>query len=212
MKQILKKDVEIYISDDNKLGSGKEVSVYAFQDKVIKIFHQERKTAIQRISDDGLKKLSSLNLKCFNVPLDLIVEDNKIVGYTEKFLLPEIINKYNIPLDDLKDDIYILSENGFQIEDLFYNYIFSNNRFYFTDLTCYKYIPTNVDFLKRKFFIKNLEIVNNFLIGFLMFDAFLPGAKSEYTKIYMANEYRRENCPDSYFGDFIKSINEEKKK
>lgn len=212
MNQIPKERIDGFIVENNKIGNGKEVSVYKYQDKVIKLFHPERKTTIKRISDEGLIELGNLNLNCFNIPLDLIIENDTIVGYTEKFLEVEAMDKDNIPFDDLKEDLYTLSENGFQIEDLFYNYIFSNGRIYFTDLTCYQYIPTTVEFLKQKFLAKNLEVMNNFLIGFLMFDAFLPGAKSEYTKIYMANEYRRENCPDSFFGDFIKIDNETKKK
>ena len=31
-----------YINDNNKIGEGKEASVYCFNDKVIKIFHIDR--------------------------------------------------------------------------------------------------------------------------------------------------------------------------
>ena len=46
--------------------------------------------------------------------------------------------------------------------------------------------------------------MNIFLIGLLEFDAFHKGAKSEYRKIYLANEYRLENCNNCFYGDYIK--------
>ena len=47
--------------------------------------------------------------------------------------------------------------------------------------------------------------MNNFLIGLIEFDAFRKGEVYEYTKIYLANEYRMNNCGDMFYGDFIKS-------
>ena len=49
--------------------------------------------------------------------------------------------------------------------------------------------------------------MNNFLIGLLNFDAFKKGEHNEYTKIYLANEYRLENCNGIFYGDFIKESN-----
>ena len=46
--------------------------------------------------------------------------------------------------------------------------------------------------------------MNNFLIGLLEFDAFHKGEANEYTKIYLANEYRAKNCGDSFYGDYVK--------
>lgn len=46
--------------------------------------------------------------------------------------------------------------------------------------------------------------MNNFLIGLLLFDAFRKGRPNEYTKMYLANCYRLENCDDMFYGDFIK--------
>ena len=109
------------------------------------------------------------------------------------------------------EDLVTLSNSGFQIEDLFYNYMGSHGKLYFTDLTCYKYIPTQVEFLKRQFLQQNMTIMNNFLIGFLLFNAFRKSEKSEYTKIYLANEYRLKHCPDSYFGDLYEKQNGFKK-
>lgn len=206
MSKISYNEISKYISDNNIIGSGKEVNVYKFDDKVIKIFHNNRKTPIPRISDEGLIKLTTISLNCFNTPIDIIINNNEIIGYTEKYLQEEIPNFDNIDFELIKEDLYKLSNNGFSIEDLFYNYIFTEDKLYFTDLTCYNYINTNVEFLKNQILKKNITIMNNFLIGLLNFDAFKKGEHNEYTKIYLANEYRLENCSDIYYGDFIKEM------
>lgn len=200
-------EISNYIKDNNKLGEGKEVSVYYYLDKVIKIFHADRKTPIKRISDTGLIKLTELPLICFNTPIDLIYDEDTLVGYTEKYLEAKENNFDNIDYDAIKQDLYILSENGFCIEDLFYNYIFTEDRLYFTDLTCYSYIKTDIEFLKNQNLKRNITTMNNFLIGLTLFDAFQKGMSNEYTKIYLANEYRLENCSDMFYGDFIKKEN-----
>lgn len=200
-------EISNYIKDNNKLGEGKEVSVYYYLDKVIKIFHADRKTPIKRISDTGLIKLTELPLICFNTPIDLIYDKDTLVGYTEKYLEAKENNFDNIDYDSIKQDLYTLSENGFCIEDLFYNYIFTEDRLYFTDLTCYSYIKTDVEFLKNQNLKRNITTMNNFLIGLTLFDAFQKGMSNEYTKIYLANEYRLENCSDMFYGDFIKKEN-----
>ena len=136
MSKINYNEISKYTCDSNKIDEGKEVSVYYYGDKVIKIFHQNRKTSIKRISDEVLIKLSNLSLNCFNTPIDIIYEEDRIVGYTEKYLEESEINFDLINFDLIKEDIYTLSEHGFGIEDLFYNYVFTVDKFYFNDLTC----------------------------------------------------------------------------
>ena len=198
-------EISNYIVNSNKIGEGKEVSVYRYYDKVIKIFHNDRKTPIKRISDQGLIKLTELSLNCFNNPIDLIYDNENIIGYTEKYLEEKETSFDKIDFDLIKQDLYTLSENGFCIEDLFYNYIFTADKLVFNDLTCYSYLKTDVEFLKNQNLKKNTLIMNNFLIGLIEFDAFKKGETSEYTKIYLANEYRLEKCGDSFYGDYIKN-------
>lgn len=207
MASINYEEISEYVQIGNKLGEGKEVNVYSYHDKVIKIFHGERKTTIPRISEEGLLKLSKIPLNCFNKPIDIIYENGVVVGYTEKFLKEDEINFDCIRFDIIKQDVKILSENGFMIDDLFYNYIFTSECLYFCDLTCYHYVNTTELFLKNYFLKKNLEIMNTFLIGLIEFDAFRNGEKKEYTKIYLANQYRLENCSDIFYGDFIQKRN-----
>lgn len=150
MKKIEITELSEYIRDDNKLSEGREVNVYYFYDKVIKIFHTNRKTPIPRISDEGLIKLTEISLNCFNTPIDIIYDNGSVVGYTEKYLEEKEPNFDCIDFDAIKEDLYTLSENGFCIEDLFYNYIFTEDKLYFNDLTSYSYLKTSVEFLRHK--------------------------------------------------------------
>ncbi len=212
MKKIDYDDIQQFITEEFLISSGKEVCVYPYGEQVIKIFHPHRETTIPRISDDGLILLSELDLKCFNKPIAMIMDDDRIVGYTEPFLEEQEFDPSHIDFNSIMDDLVVLSSSGFQIEDLFYNYIDSGGNLYFTDLTCYKHVPIKVDFLKQKFLQQNMAVMNNFLIGILLFDAFHKGEKAEYTKVYLANEYRLKHCPNSYFGDLYQKSGETPKK
>lgn len=204
MARINISDVEKYLTQDNKLSDdGKEVIVYYYEDKVIKLFKKDRTSPFKRISDDGLIKLSELKLECFNTPVDIIYDNETLVGYTEKFLIETEKDTSKIDFAAIKRDLYALSENGFSIEDLFYNYYFTIDGLVFNDLTSYGYIKTSKDYLKQYFLKNNIIIMNNFLIGLLLFDAFDKNSQSEYTKIYLANSYRLANCRDMFYGDLI---------
>lgn len=194
-------DIDSFIIDSNKIGSGKEVDVYRYDLKVIKIFHKDRKSPIKRISYIGLEKLTTLDLNNFNTPIDLIVLDGTIIGYTEKYLEEDEIDFSKIDFTGIKDDIYTLSQNGFCLDDICYNYIFASNGFYFNDMTSYTYINTNEEFLKNRFYKKNMDIINRFFIGLIEFSAFRKGSSNEYTKMYLANMYFLKYCSDTYYGD-----------
>ena len=71
---------------DKIIGEGKESICYDYGDKVVKIFKEKRTSPFKRISDEGLIKLSTLDLKHFNKPIDIIYDNEKIIGYTENKL------------------------------------------------------------------------------------------------------------------------------
>lgn len=212
------KYIDIKDKLNNKFSSGKEVDCYLINNKIIKIFKDNRESTLKRMSDEGLEKLSSLKLKHFNLPKEYIYDDeNNIVGYIEDKLQ---INDYNTDyeqnyyiekLDELKDDIKLLSENGFKLEDIMYNYTFNKGNIIFYDLTSYEYIDTKNDFLKDFIYKNNIKMINTFLVGLTMFDAFKHGEKNELKKIFLSNEFISNNSIDGYIGDYIKSSNDNKK-
>lgn len=205
MNRINYEKIEQYIRDDNILGKGKEVTVYDYGDSVIKIFSNNRTSPYKLISINGIKKLSELPLKYFNKPQDLIIRDGIVIGYSENKLIESELNPNEIDYEGIKEDIITLSDNGFKIQDLYYNYIIHNNHFYFIDLTSYMYVPTEEEFLKKSFYNNNIKEMNIFLIGYLHFNAFQDKNDGyEFTKIYKANEYRLKNCSDSFYGDIKK--------
>ena len=199
-------NIDKYLTKNNFLDEGEEVSVYRLNDKVIKIFHLERLSSIEKISCEGLEKLITLNLKCFNNPQELICEDGEIVGYTEEYIEEDSFSPNSLlnSLDDIYNDITLLSRNGFVIQDLYYNYVSNEKKFKFIDMTSYKYYKTNNEFLLNKILRDNINTVNIFIIGILYFDAFRKGAKNERTKILEAVMFNEEKCKDVFCGDYIR--------
>lgn len=189
-----------------RIGEGKESICYDYGDKVVKIFKEKRTSPFKRISDEGLMKLSTLDLKHFNKPIDIIYDNEKIIGYTENKL--EIGDKNqdineNVLLE-IKEDIITLSYSGFKIEDIFYNYTTSNN-FKFYDLTSFVYINSTKKELHDMYYKKNIMTINTFLVGFLMYDAYRHGSKYEIKKTYKATEFINENLGNEYYGDYLKN-------
>lgn len=205
-------EIKQYVNLNNMLAYGKEVNVYNYENEVIKIFHNKRMSSLDKITDEGLKKLIELPLKSFNKPKKIITLNGKIIGYIEDKLNSYDFNydKENLNYEEIKEDIILLGNSGFTIQDLFYNYTINDNKIIFFDLTSYKYVKTDVPFLKEKFVDSNLEIMNNFLIGLIEYNAFNPKSQYEFTKIYLANKYRLEYCKDKYYGDLIKQKNKNK--
>lgn len=70
-------------------------------------------------------------------------------------------------------------------------------------MTSYQYINTEVDFLKKHIYKKNLELMNQFLVGLVVFDAFRKGCDYEFSKMYLASAYCHEHCKEIYYGDYL---------
>lgn len=190
---------------DKKIGEGKESTCYDYGDKVIKIFKENRTSPFKRISDEGLIKLSTLDLKHFNKPIDIIYDNENVIGYTEEKLKIEDVNNINLEvLEEIKEDIITLSYSGFKIEDIFYNYTTSDN-FKFYDLTSYGYINSTKKELHDMYYKKNMMTINTFLVGFLMYDAYRHDSKYEIKKTYKATEFINENLGNEYYGDYLKN-------
>lgn len=92
MNKINYENIEQYIREDNILGAGKEVTAYNYEDKVIKLFSNNRTSPYKLISINGIEKLSTLPLKYFNKPQDLVIKDDMVIGYTENKLLESEVN------------------------------------------------------------------------------------------------------------------------
>ena len=189
---------------DKKIGEGKESICYDYGDKVIKIFKENRTSPFKRISDEGLIKLSTLDLKHFNKPIDIIYDNEKIMGYTEEKLKIEDVNNLSLEvLEEIKEDIITLSYNGFKLEDIFYNYT-SDSNFKFFDLTSFSYVNSSKKELLDFYYQKNIMTVNTFLVGLLSFEAYKQGSSIEITKTFKANEFINNNLNDGYYGDYLK--------
>ena len=206
MNRIKLGDIEKYIDDSFKLTTGTEVSIYKYIDnKVLKIFNDESKAALCRLNEEGIIRLNELDLKTFNKPDDIVLDGLNIRGYTQKYLEETELDKNKIDFIAIKDDIKLLSENGFRFENIYYNYIPTDDGLYFADLTCLSYSKVVNSKLKDMYFKKNTETINKFLIGLLEFNRY---RKDELTKL---NQYCIDNHIDGFYGDYLDDNNQLKK-
>ena len=204
--RLVLEDVMPYRFSDNVVGSGSEGIVYSYIDnKLIKMFYTCGRCNLERISDKGLEIMSTLPLKTFSKPIDIIYDDTgKVVGYTKENIEDQELDVNNIDYDQIYEDIRILSDNGFKIEDICYNYMYSNNNIHFIDISSFMYIEPRNEYIKKYCFKYNLEAINMFLVGLVEFDAYKKGEKSEFTKAYKSYVYLKTNHIKGYYGDYKK--------
>ncbi|MEE3342850.1 MAG: hypothetical protein VZS44_02030 [Bacilli bacterium] len=204
------------LTKENIIGEGKEIVSYKIDNNIIKIFHKDRKSGLDIISREGLEKLTRLNLNCFNTPKELIYENGQVVGYIEDYIEDNFLNKELLKdnLDLLYEDIITLSENGFIINDIQYNYLSNNKTFKFIDMTSYNYFNINnikseigKETIKKKIINDNINTINIFLIGLFEYDAFHKGEHFELTKTNKAVMFNLEKCNNIYYGEYLKQNN-----
>ncbi|MBR3161646.1 MAG: hypothetical protein IKF19_02830 [Bacilli bacterium] len=202
-----------HLHKENIIGKGKEITAYKVKNQVIKEFHKNRLSPLKLINQEGLKKLTTLDLKCFNNPKELIYDKDIIVGYTEDYIKDDYLNieflKDN--LDLLYEDIITLSNNGFIINDIQYNYLSNDNTFKFIDMTSYEYIDidkiksnTGKKFILDKINKDNIRTINTFLIGFFEYNAYRKGEHFELTKTNKAVMFNNKYCHDKFYGEHLK--------
>ena len=94
-----------------RIGEGKESICYDYGDKVVKIFKEKRTSPFKRISNEGLMKLSTLDLKHFNKPIDIIYDNENFV----------YINSTKKELHDMYYKKNIMTINNFLVGFLMYS-------------------------------------------------------------------------------------------
>lgn len=218
MNNIKFEEIKELLNNNTLLTSGKETHVYELDNEIVKIFYEHPNYPFERLNNDALKLLATLDLKAFNNITGFILDnDDNIVGYKEnKLVYEEFLTEhlysseklYNliVSLDNLKDDIILLSEKGFVIRDFAYNYFYENGKLTFNDMTSYQHFNTTNEFLLNKILNDNLKTVNIFLIGLLIYDGYKKGSQNEYTLTYKSLQYCDKYCKNKYFGDVFKEI------
>lgn len=220
MDNVNLEEIEIFLNDETYLASGKEGNVYRLGNEVVKIFYEENNDSFERLDDNRLRLLASLNLKAFN-NINGFVESckngiKKIVGSKEKYLEHEQFQiehlysnekRYNLfeSLDDIKDDIKLLSSNGFIILEIDNDYFYKDGRISFSDMT--SYMQEDVKGREYKELLKrNYRVVSLFLIGLLIYNGHKDKNGLDDDMIPRVKKYYEKNSKDRYFGDVLKEM------
>lgn len=220
MDNVNLEEIAMFLNERTYLASGKEGKVYRLGDEVVKIFYDHNNDSFERLDDNRLRLLASLDLKAFNNITGFVEkcenDQTIIVGCKEKYLEHEQFQiehlfsneiRYNLfsSLDDIKDDIKLLSEHGFIILEIENDYFYKNGKLSFSDMT--SYMQEDVKGREYKELLKrNYRVVSLFLIGLLIYNGYKNKNSIDDDKIISVKKYYEKNCKDKYFGDILKEM------
>lgn len=144
--------IELDISQSNKLGKGKEGSVYRFEDKAIKIY---RMRTIRKfpyyINYEKTILMSGLKLHRFNKPLDAVFnKHNQFCGHTMELVLDSgnildmntetLLTELNL----LDKDSKTLTKTFFRIRDLHLDNIKIDDKINILDCNSYEQVDKTI--------------------------------------------------------------------
>ncbi|MEI3529636.1 MAG: hypothetical protein V8Q75_01000 [Bacilli bacterium] len=174
------KRITLDLSKMTMVGSGKEGTVYRYsEDKCIKIFdHQRYDGNLLPINNDKFKLFTTIDTKHIILPEKLLYNE---VGEIQAYIMNYIRSHFNLSeirdknilelineLRVLRSDIEILNQYNILINDLKPPHLLYNNGFYLIDSSLYtKYEYDHVldyDVTKRNTYLVN-ELFINVLLG-----------------------------------------------
>lgn len=168
------------------IDKGEEGSVYRYQDKAIKIYHDyPRKTTANL---ELLKVLKTIDTKRILMPIDILMESStKAKGYITPFIEGNKDIVYNYPKDKLleelsflDDDFSTLGKESITIGDLREsNYLSNETGFFLFDYGDYYQKPRKIDTTSTN--------VEEFQIFFL-YNLVSPKLKQEASKLKLSEQ------------------------
>lgn len=141
------------------IGSGVDGLVYKYKNKAIKLYHDDYSIKMH-LSSSEIKKLSILTTKHIILPKELLINDNKTLGFTMNYInLNTKCDFLNISLKhlikeikELESELYLIGKNNFLLEDVEPRNLFYNGTLYLFDADSFSY-DEGVDFKE-----KNIEM------------------------------------------------------
>lgn len=221
MDNINLEEIELYLNEKTYLNSGRETQIYFLDNEIYKLFYDNPNYTLERLNDNELRYLASLDLKAFNNIIGFIEKEENdqvtIKGYKEKYLEHEQFQiehlysdkkLYNliVSLDNIKDDIKLMSENGFVIRNIENDYFYKDGKITFNDMTSY-IRHNNISSKEYKDLLKsNYKTMSIFLIGLIIYNGHKNKNGIEDDVISSVSKYYEKYCKDKYFGDVFKEM------
>lgn len=196
MRKIVSENNLVFIISDQELfynnipleyiDKGEEGSVYRYQEKAIKIYHDcPRKTTA---SLELLKVLKTINTQRILMPIDILVEtSNKAKGYITPFIEGNKDIVYKYPKDKLleelallEDDFATLGKESIAIGDLREsNYLSNEKGFFLFDYGDYYQNPRKINTTSIN--IEEFQI-------FFLYNLVSPKLNQEASKLKLSNQ------------------------
>ena len=173
-----KKELLMYLKYIVELGYGSQGITYHDKklNKAIKVYHEvfdDEMSYLTKNKEETLKFNQAVN-NTYIFPDDVLMLNDKIVGYTSKFVSgknlqyinPLTININNLmqSLKQVKEDTKLISENKIKSYDVMYNIMYKNGRLYVVDTLEYGINKTSYE--------DNRACIDNEIMLFLVDDYF----------------------------------------
>ena len=173
-----KKELLMYLKYIIELGYGSQGITYHDKklNKAIKVYHEvfdDEMSYLTKNKEETLKFNQAVN-NTYIFPDDVLMLNDKIVGYTSKFVSgknlqyinPLTININNLmqSLKQVKEDTKLISENKIKSYDVMYNIMYKNGRLYVVDTLEYGINKTSYE--------NNRACIDNEIMLFLVDDYF----------------------------------------
>ena len=185
------------------IGEGTEGFVYKIKNSAVKIYHKYSRK--ERLDEDTCKYLTNIDTRRILLPRKLVYnENNEFIGYTTEYHYPYSldnikrlkISKLKHDLEQLKEDIILLSKYNVSIEDFFIENVLLEDGLYFVDPGSYK-IEKNDKYLCQE----NLRKMNDFIINYVI----TKGSRISKKKIKSIKEKFQY---DDFISDSLPNSNE----
>lgn len=217
---INKQQIEVNKSISNRLGKGKEGTVYKFKDKAIKIYKMKKgeiRCFPQRVNYEKTLEISHLKLCRLNKPIDIVTNEyDQFCGHTMDLIsgsgnvLEMDTNTFLKELGLLENDAKILTIAFFRMKDIHRKNILVNDKINILDCNSYeqvnKTIRKNGCKILKDDLIYNYNCINKAIIDLLSIESknlLLKNQKQTIYSIYQLLCSELVSSPYDYIGHFF---------
>lgn len=217
-------DNEVYVNNQkiNEINRGVDGIVYSYKDCAIKLYH-DTDLIKEHLKDSQIDILTSLKMKHIVLPKQILISDTKNPGFVMEYI--NLKNKIDIlttstnnvlnQVSDLEEELKIMGQNNFLLEDVKKENLFYNGTLHLFDPDSFIY-NKKTDFSK-----KNLEIFSWYFMRDVIFSLDENMTEKEQTALvrklhylYKKGEYKSmaEFLLDNVYEDNLYEFKENFKK
>lgn len=199
-------DNEVYVNNQkiNEINRGVDGIVYRYKDFAIKLYH-DTNLIKEHLKDYQIDVLTSLKMKHIVLPKQKLISDTQNTGFVMEYINLE--NKIDIlttstnnvlnQVSGLEEELKIMGQNNFLLEDVKKENLFYNGTLHLFDPDSFIYDK------KTNFSKKNLEIFSWYFIRDVIFSLDENMTKKEQTALVRKLHYLYQKGKYTLMAEFL---------